>query len=86
MWLSNTILSIKCIDRSTYVWLDIFSIPQFHDGRELLVVKFLLCLRSRGGRLHHYCTSFDVSTGDIAYGKDLRVAGHLLDFTISRRL
>ena len=71
--------------RKTYLWLDIFSIPEFHNGCKLLIVN----------SLYVYATAVDgfiiaapdfvfVSTGVVV--KDLRVFGHLLDSRNSRRL
>ena len=59
---------------NTYVWLDIFSIPQFHNGYKLFAVISLYVYAAAAEGLI------------IIHAEDLRRVRHLLDSSILRRL
>ena len=54
--------------RKTYVWLDIFSIPQFHDGCKLLAVNSLYVYETAADGFIIIAPDFvHANTGAIAY-------------------
>ena len=74
----------------TYVWQDIFSIPQFHGGCKLLAVNSIYVYAAAADDLSNIArvTVLFIAVMVCCYihGYDLRVVGHLLDSKISGRL